>query len=386
MASAAKEPGGRATIKDVARLAGVDPGTVSRTLNPRTRSLVRDSTATRILEVVDQLGYRANSFARGLKTNRSFTIGVLIPDLTNPLFPPIVQGLQARLEREGYTVLLGSTDNDAGRAQAEMSVLRSQQVDGIIAATARRHDEVLDDFAATGVPLVLVNRHSEGRLVTSVAGDDRAGMRLAVDHLADLGHRRIAFIGGPLEVSTGFQRHQGFLEAMGRRDLTPDPGLVLAGQAFSEEEGVRLCRELFATVRPFTAIAASNDLMALGCYDVISENGLSCPDDVSVVGFNDMTFADRFNPPMTTVRIPHQELGEVAADLLLELIGNPQAEPRQVLLDPRLMVRRSTAEPAQPALGSLDSRAGGVDPSGVDPSGVDPSGGEISGAEISPGG
>ncbi len=343
MVSASK----RVTVKDVARLAGVDPGTVSRALNPSSRSLVRDSTAERVLAAVRQLGYQPNSFARGLKTNRSFAIGVLIPDLTNPLFPPIVRGIQSRVEREGYTVLLGSTDNDNQRARADLSALRAQRVDGIIAATARRKDDVLDELARAGVPLVLVNRVSEGRAVTAASGDDRKGMRLAVEHLAGLGHRHIAFIGGPSTLSTGFQRRQGFLEAMQLCGLDMPPELVLSGDAFSETEGARLGAELFAGKKRFTAIAAANDLLALGCYDVLAQRGLSCPDDVSVIGFNDMPFAGRFNPPLTTIRIPHVQLGEAAGSLLLELIADPDSQSRQVLLDPDLVVRGSTAPPVK---------------------------------------
>ncbi len=335
----------RVTLRDVADVAGVNPGTVSRALNPESRSLVSAETARRVLAVAEQLGYRPNPLARGLKTNRSYTIGVLIPDLTNPLFPPIVRGIQDRLEAEGYTPLLANTGNDAQRERNDFEAMRARQVDGFITATAHRHDDLLDEVVASGIPLVLVNRSVEDGALSTVAGDDRKGVRLAVAHLAELGHERIALLGGPLELSTGFQRRQGFVEALGAHGLEVDEQLLLAGERFTVEEGTRLCRELLERRRPFTAIVAGNDLMALGCYDALAERTLRCPHDVSVVGYNDMPFAGRFAPPLTTIRIPQQELGARAATLLLEQLRDPTTHPHQVLLEPELVVRASTAPP-----------------------------------------
>jgi LacI family transcriptional regulator len=167
---------------------------------------------------------------------------------------------------------------------------------------------------------------------------------LAVRHLIELGHRRIAHIAGPPDLSTGHARCEGFLEAM--RDGGLEPELVLPTNAFTEAEGARMCAELLESGRPFTAIAAGNDLIALGCYDVFAERGISCPGDISVVGFNDMPFAARFNPPLTSVRIPHYEVGMVAAELLLERLLRPGAAPRELQLEPELVVRESTAPPA----------------------------------------
>jgi LacI family transcriptional regulator len=167
-------------------------------------------------------------------------------------------------------------------------------------------------------------------------------MRLAVEHLVGLGHRRIAHLGGPQELSTGHLRHLGFLEAMEAAGLEVDPALVRFGKAFTEAEGERLCTELISAGTEFTAVVAGNDLMALGCYDVFVAEGLECPRQISVVGFNDMPFADRFNPPLTTVRIRHYEIGAVAAGLLLERLQHPDAAPRQVVLEPELVVRGSS--------------------------------------------
>jgi LacI family transcriptional regulator len=330
-----------ATLRDVARLARVHPGTVSRTLNPATRSLVNDATAARVVEAAQALDYRPNPIARGLKTNRSFTVGVVIPDLTNPLFPPIVRGIEERLGDAGYTSLIANTDNAAERERMDFEAMRARQVDGFITATARLDHELLSEIADSGQPIVLVNRRVEDGALPAVAADDHRGARLAVEHLAGLGHRAIAHLGGPQNLSTGRQRHLGFRTAM--KAVGPAPrARVRFAKAFTEAEGARLCRALLDAPGEVTAIVAANDLLALGCYDVLAERGLRCPQDVSVVGFNDMPFADRFNPPLTTVRIPHREMGAAAAEVLLELMAEPQTPPRQILLPATLIVRGST--------------------------------------------
>jgi LacI family transcriptional regulator len=331
----------RATLRDVARIAGVHPGTVSRALNPDTEALVRDETVRRVREVAAELGYRPNPLARGLKTNRSFTVGVIVPDIQNPLFPPIIRGLDDRLTEAGYTPLIANTDNDPERERVDLEAMRARQVDGIVTATARADHELLDAVAASGTPLVLVNRRVPDGSLPSATADDRAGARLAVEHLTELGHARIAHLAGPQDLSTGRQRREGFAEAM--RDAGLDPGLMRIGRAFTEPEGARLCRALLDDGEPFTAIVAGNDLMALGCYDVFAERGIDCPHDVSVVGFNDMPFADRFAPPLTTIGIPHYELGAAAAELLLERLQGSGDGPAQVVLATRLIVRGSTA-------------------------------------------
>ena len=331
------------TIRDVARVAEVHPGTVSRALNEQTRSLVNPETADRVLRAAEELGYRPNPIARGLKTNRSYTVGVLIPDLTNPLFPPIMRGIEDGLGEAGYTSLIVNTDNDADRERLQMEAMRARQVDGFIAATARLDVELLADAAAGGAPLVLVNRSLENGSVPAVTVNDRAGIGLAVDHVAGLGHTRIGHVAGPQNVSTGHRRYLGFLEAMERHGLAARPEQVTFCTAFTEAEGARACAELLALSPPLTAIVAANDRLAIGCYDALEQRGLACPDDVSVTGFNDMPFVNRLRPPLTSVRVPQREIGTVAAGLLLEQLTDADAGSEEILLDPALIVRGSTA-------------------------------------------
>lgn len=343
--SAASRGRAAVTIRDVARVAQVHPGTVSRALNEQTRALVNPETAERVLRAAEQLGYRPNRIARGLKTSRSHTIGVLIPDITNPLFPPILRGIEDRLDEAGYTSLIVNTDNDPERERIDLEAMRARQVDGFISATARLDRELLAELAAAGTPLVLVNRSLEDGSVPAVTVDDRRGIALAVEHVVSLGHTLIGHVAGPQNLSTGHRRHLGFVESMRAAGLDAPERQISFGASFTEDEGARASAELLDAAPDVTAILAGNDLMAIGCFDTLERLGLSCPDDVSIVGFNDMPFVDRLRPPLSTVRVPQREIGKVAADLLLEQLSGAQETATQILLEPTLMIRGSTGSP-----------------------------------------
>jgi LacI family transcriptional regulator, galactose operon repressor len=329
------------TLRDVAARAGVHPATASRALNPETRLLVKEDTAQRVLEAAELLGYHPNPVARSLRTRRSHTVGVIIPDLTNPLFPPIVRGLEDRLAAAGYVALIGNTDGDGERERLVFEQMRARHADGMVLATAHLSDPLLAEAARTGLPVVLVNRMAQDHSLPSVSVDNESGMRMAVAHLIAQGHRRIAHIAGPQEVSTGLYRYRGFVSAMEAHGLA-DPGLIQVAKAFSIEEGLR-CTRLLLEQGGCTAVAAANDMLAVGCFAALEEAGLSCPDDLSVVGFNDMPFIDRLRPPLTTIRFPHYQVGTEAAQLLLELISDGSGPVKVLYLAPELVVRGSTA-------------------------------------------
>jgi LacI family transcriptional regulator len=334
------------TLRDVAKRAGVHAGTASRALNPQTRSLVNQATAKKVMEAAEELGYRPNSMARGLKINRSFTIGVLVPDLTNPLFPPIVRGIEDELAKSGYTALLANSDNDRDRERIHFESMKDRQVEGFIMATAERDHPLIEDAIAADVPIVLVNRTVDSSRAFAVIPDDRMGTLLAINHLVELGHTRIAHIVGPERYSTGKERYRGFIDAMKAAGLKPDRKLIRFTRTFVETEGARVFRELLEDGRPsFTAVFAGNDLLALGCYDVMAEVGLVCPDDLSIVGFNDIPFLDKLRPPLTTIRIPHYDIGIRAARMVLDRLLDPSAKPTTLLLAPELVVRGSTSPP-----------------------------------------
>ncbi len=331
------------TLRDVANKAGVHASTASRALNPSTRDLVNENTSERVLRAAKELGYRPNSLARGLKTNRTFSIGMLLPDLTNPLFPPIVRGVEDTLGIADYTLILGNTDNDEDREAHLITSMMNRRVDGLILATAHRHTPAIDDLVESGYPLVLVNRTVDDQRVPSVTTDDHAGVGLAIRHLVELGHSRIAHVGGPQDLSTGLDRYQGFVAWMKIVGLDVDPELVSFADWYHEDPGAKALWTILDRRADFTAIVAANDLIAIGCYDVLNDIGRSIGGDVSVVGYNDMPFADKLAPPLTTVQIPHYQLGVRAADLMLELLDeNNEARVVSIKLAPSLAVRRST--------------------------------------------
>jgi LacI family transcriptional regulator len=335
-----------ATLRDVAAAARVHPATASRALNPETRILVSEDTARRVAAAAARLGYRPNPVARSLRTRRSHTVGVLIPDLNNPLFPPIVRGLEDKLAAAGYVALIGNTDADASRERLIFEQMRARHVDGFVLATATLHDRLLAEVAAADLPVVLMNRLSQDYSFPSVSVDNEQGARMAISHLARLGHTRIAHIAGPQEASTGVSRLRGFREGMAAHGLEVTEDLITYAGRYTVEEGARCVRELLTVQGGFTAVAAANDMLAVGCYAALDEAGLQCPDDISVIGFNDMPFIDRLRPPLTSVRFPHYQLGTEAAQLLLERIGAREGPVKILYLAPELVVRKSVAAPA----------------------------------------
>ena len=331
----------RTRIQDVARIAGVHASTVSRVLNPRTRGLVSEAVAERIESLARKLGYSPDPVASGLRTRRSATIGVLIPDIANPVFPLSLRGIEQALAAAGYTAIMANTDNDAARARDALQRLAARRIDGIIIATSTRRDALIGLCSGLELPAVLVNRAADGRKVSAVINDDSAGIALAVAHLYALGHRAIGHVAGPGNISTGRARRAGFLAAIKAHGLAAPP-VAVAG-SYSIAAGERACTQLLGLGRRISAIVAANDLLALGCYDALKRRGLACPRDMSVTGFNDMAFADRFDPPLCSVRIPHRVMGEAAARLLLARIADPRAPIQEIKLQPELVVRASTA-------------------------------------------
>jgi LacI family transcriptional regulator len=351
-----------ATLRDVAAAARVHPATASRALNPGTRLLVSEETARRVTEAAERLGYRPNPVARSLRTRRSHTVGVLIPDLNNPLFPPIVRGLEDRLGEQGYVALIGNTDADLNKERLVFDQMRARHVDGFVMATATLHSPILAEAAEADLPVVLMNRTAQGYPFSSVAVDNEQGIRAAVAHLAALGHTRIGHVAGPQEISTGASRLRGFLDGMRAHDLAGDESQVVYASAYSIEEGVRCCGELLAANGDLTAIVAANDMLAVGCYGVLDELGMHCPEDVSVIGFNDMPFIDRLRPPLSTVRFPHYQLGTEAAKLLLERIDSGDGPVKILYLAPELVARGSTAPAAPRAVPGLPGEDEAADP------------------------
>jgi LacI family transcriptional regulator len=335
----------RPTIKDVAEKCGVHPSTVSRALSGAMSHLVAPDVAKRIRAAAAALGYQVNVTAAGLRTGRSGLIGVLAPDIADPGFPPVLSGITETLSAQGYATIVVDVGPDRSRQQELVEKLIARGVDGLVLATVALDDPVVGHCLAASIPAVLVNRTDSGRLLPAVVTDDEAGMRLAVEHLLSLGHSRIGHIAGPQHVSTGALRRAGFKAAATKAGLPAQSIMIETAPAYTREEGrLATLRVLDRRSAP-TAIVAANDLLALGIYDALSIRALRCPADVSVVGHNDMPYVDMLSPPLTTVRIAQRNIGNQAARLLLNAIADPAARRERVVLEPRLIVRGSTAPP-----------------------------------------
>ena len=331
----------RPTIYDVAKLAGVSTATVSRALNGTGQ--IAPSTRLAIDAAVEQLGYRANTIARSLVTKSTQTIALLLPDISNPFYAALVSGIQQHALTQGYTMLLCTTEGDAEREEQYLSLLRAKQVDGALVDGLRLPPDRIARFVKDGFPIVCLDRDVDSSSIPLVQVDNRLGGRIATEHLTGLGHTRIGHVSGDHVLGISDERLAGYWEALVNAEIEADPRLVAEG-GFTEEGGYVAARALLDASPDVTAIFAANDLSALGVLHALTESGRRVPDDVSVVGFDDLRLSAFTSPPLTTIRQPATELATRATELLLDLTrGNPVTQMLH-LLEPTLIVRASTAE------------------------------------------
>ena len=329
------------TLRELGRLAGVHPSTVARVLNEDPHQRVSEAVRQRILSLAAEHGYQPNHMARSLRTKQSHVIGTLIPDIANPFFALIFRGIEDALAEHDFSVILANTDDDYAREERGVAMLRGRQVDGLILATARRHDPIIERLEAERVPLVQVNRHTDPLLPNAVVPADYSGSWTAVAHLIGLGHRRIAHIAGSDEMSTGATRRQGYRDALERHGLPFDADLLVEG-SFREPGGYEAMRRLLALSEPPTGIFAVNDLAAAGAMRAIHEAGLDIPRNISIVGFNDLATVAPTVPSLTTLHLPLHAMGMAAAERLLAQIQGRTSFHEPVIVPVTLTVRGST--------------------------------------------
>lgn len=329
----------RPTLKDIARDVGVHVSTISRALNPNTTHAVSTELMDKIKRASAKRGYKPNAAAYLLRTNRSRSIGVVVPDITDPVFPPIIRGIEDALARHGYVAILVNTDGDPRRQAQAVETLRPRGIDGLILASVTRHDGEAARLTA-GIPVVTVSRRTDDPTFSSVVHDEHDGIHRVLTHLASLGHRSIATIAGPQTISTGYNRYSSYV-GFGKEFGLLRP-ITSFARAFNEMEGERCAEELLLAHQPFTAVACANDRLAIGAITAFRRHGVECPRDVSITGFNDMPLVDRLSPALTTVRVHHYKAGTEAAELIVETIENGNETPRHVVLPVELIVRAST--------------------------------------------
>jgi DNA-binding LacI/PurR family transcriptional regulator len=333
-------------LEDVARHAGVSISTVSRVLNQP--ALVNEQTLRRVRAAIDALGFRPSRVARRLRleSGRAHLVGLIIPDIQNPFFAELARGVEDVAQEHEYVLFLGNSDEDAAKERRYLEVMRAESVDGIIVPPSSDRGSDIAGLARDGLPIVCVDRRLARASVDTVVVDNVRGAYDAVEHLVGLGHRRIAFIEGRPELSTSRERLQGYQQALEANGIDFDAALVRPGDS-RQQSGRELAAALLALPAPPTALLAGNNLMTLGALEAIHLRGMRIPDDVAVVGYDDMPWALAFDPPLTAVRQPGYEVGQRAMELLLERIRTPERSVSLVMLQPELIVRRSCGAAAR---------------------------------------
>lgn len=327
---------------DVARAAGVSQTTVSRTL--RGDRSVAPATREHVLDVARRLGYTPNTAARTLITNRTNTVAVVVADVANPLYPQEITTLQSELSAAGYRMMLFSMGADSSGPQ-DLDTLRGGAVDGIVFAAATVDSPVVSEFLEADMPLVLLNRDIDGADVDRVVADDRAGSEMVARFLVGLGHRRIGLITGRPDTSSGRDRAKFFGEALDELGSPLDPALVRAG-VLSHANGFAWAEELLDTESAPTALLCSSDIVAYGALDAAIRRGLRVPEDLSIVGFDDLAMSGWSMIGLTTVHQPVEEMARTAVRTLLHRIEHGAAHtPQRMVFDVEL-VERATSGPA----------------------------------------
>ena len=328
------------TIQDVARMANVSTATVSRALSAP--ASVAEETRRLVIEAVERSGYRVNQTARNLRRKQAGAIVVLVPNIGNPFFSRILAGIEATASKAGLNVLIADTRQPRAHEGPLSEYLHNNRADGILVLDGSLPDRFFSAGNRSHPPIVYACEWSEGTRLPSIRFDNAGGAALAVEHLADLGHKRIGHILGPLDNVLTRERRRGFESALKARGLPMRPDWYFDGD-FTLATGANAALRWLALPERPTAVTASSDEMACGFMSELYRNGVKVPEDVSVVGFDDIDIAERFIPALTTISQPRMEIGEIAANALIDLIRNPdQAKAFTTLLDARLVVRSST--------------------------------------------
>ena len=330
-------------LKDVAEAAGVDASTASRVLNNEAGHRAAADARDRILAVADELGYRPNAIARALRTSRSKTLGIAVPQLDNPVFAQIILGATSAAHARGYELLISLVENAAGGSGVYERLAEANRVDGLLVSTLEEDASLRRTLQRAAVRYVLVNRKIRG-VANFVALDNFAAAREATGYLLSLGHRRIGHLAGRITGYNGSQRLAGYQAALREAGIEPDPALV-SEAGYTLEGGVRATEAMLALRRRPTAILAATVLSGSGALKALHAAGVAVPADMSVMCIHDMPIADMLQPALTALRMPAQQMGAVATDGLVDLLEGKADSIARVLQPEGLVVRASTAPP-----------------------------------------
>ena len=325
------------TINDIAEMTNFSKATISRVLNAKPD--VSEQARKKVMEVIAKHNYNPSSVARGLALNKTHTIGLILPDITNPFFPELARGVENKAKEYGYSVILSDINNDNSELPGTVTILRNKQVDGIVIvqwsnAFSKEIEEVLDDDA---FPLVAIDRDDGTSYVNF---NNVASSRMAVSYLIKQGHKRIAHITGDLKTLSGTNRYKGYCSSLADHAIPFDDSLVYEG-TYIQQTGYKGPHQIMKSKERPTAIFAANDMIAIGIYDAAAEMGINIPEELSVIGHDDISFASILRPKLTTVVVPRYELGVSCMEALYKMMNSGNGEPDTYLLEPKLAIRDS---------------------------------------------
>ena len=318
-------------------MTNLSKATVSRVLNDKPD--VSEQARKKVMEVIAEHNYNPSPVARGLALNKTHTIGLILPDITNPFFPELARGVENKAKEYGYAVILSDIDNDNSELPATVGILRNKQVDGIVIVQwsntfSREIEEVLDDDA---FPIVAIDRDDDTSYVNF---DNMASSRMAVSFLIEQGHSRIAHIAGDLKTLSGINRFKGYRGSLAEHGIPFDEALVY-GDPYIQQTGYDGLHQIMKCKNKPTAIFAANDMIAIGIYDAAAEMGINIPEELSVIGHDDISSASILRPKLTTVVVPRYELGVSCMEVLYAMMNSRSGEPKTYLPEPRLAIRDS---------------------------------------------
>lgn len=325
------------TMEEVAKLAGVSPATVSRVLSKNQN--ISAATATRVMEAVEKLNYRPNVHARRLAVGKSDLFGLVISEIANPFFAEIIRGFQAAAWDRGFDVLLLNTEYDPARADAVVQKLIENSVRGVAVITSSLQDSVISTLTNRGIAVATLNPVPTGRLVSTVTIDYKRGLMQAIDHVASLGHRRAAVIAGPETNRTAFAIKQVLVEGLRQKGLDPHP---VVHSTYQLDAGASAVHSILSAKQMPTVIFCGSDLIAMGAIMALEEAGVDVPNDISIVGIDDLPFSFLVRPALTTIRVPREELGNAAFAALNKLLKLKRPRGNEHVVETELVIRKST--------------------------------------------
>jgi len=332
------------SIKEVARLAGVSIATVSRVINDR--GSVKKETAEKVWEAVHLLNYQPNLLARSLRSQQSRLLGLLVPDIESPVFARLAKYLEEIASKKGYNLIFCNTNDDPEKEKKYLEILIRRQVDGIIFSRVSDESLLFKTPQLSKIPYIVLDRTLEKEEAPTIKLDNYTAGALAASHLLNLGHRKFACLAGPLKIKICRERFYGFLDTLEESGISLREEFIEEGNFKTEEGGKAMNKILSIPLSELpTAVFSMNDLMAIGAIQVIKERGLSIPGDISIIGLDNIPLCDIVSPPLTTVAQPFDEMAKEGINLLLKLIEGKKTRKTIIVIQPKLVIRSSTAPP-----------------------------------------